>query len=114
MAYRANALKITFKREAGLHTQDTRDYVEAGCKDYRQGLQVRTMGYFDNIDGVSANLESPAEATLTTPETNRRGRLFRAAYLSIFVAGTILFPEHTAGLTLGFLLLDAGLWYPFS
>jgi hypothetical protein len=33
--YRVNALKITFKREARLHTQDTRDYVEAGWKDYR-------------------------------------------------------------------------------
>ncbi len=107
-------MKITFKREARLHTQDTRDYVEAGWKDYRQGLQVRTMGYFDNIDEVRANLESPAEAALTTPETNRRGRLFRTAYLSIFGAGAILFPEHTAGLTLGVLLLDAGLWYPFS
>ena len=79
-----------------------------------EGLQVRTMGYFDNIDEVRANLESPAEAALTMPETKRRGRLFRAGYLSIFVAGTIFFPEHTAGLTLGVLLLGAGLWYPFS
>jgi hypothetical protein len=34
-AYRANALKITFKRETRLHTQDTRDYVEDGWKDFR-------------------------------------------------------------------------------
>jgi hypothetical protein len=52
------------------------------------------------------------EAAISAPKGKGLRRLISAAYLSTFIAGCILFPEATAGLTLGFVFLDIGLRYP--
>jgi hypothetical protein len=54
------------------------------------------------------------EATISASKGKGVSRRISAAYLFTFIAGCILFPEATAGLTLGFLFLDIGLRYPES
>ncbi|UCE78459.1 MAG: hypothetical protein JSV13_08070 [Nitrospiraceae bacterium] len=54
------------------------------------------------------------EVAISTPKGKGVSRRISAAYLATFIAGCILFPEATAGLTLGFLFLDIGLRYPES
>jgi hypothetical protein len=55
---------------------------------------------------------SPTEDTIPSPKGISKRKFLLPAYITVFILGWLLFPESTAGLSLGFLFLDIGLRSP--